>query len=187
MVGPDDPFFSQLSRTAATTAATGAATAAAIDMAARSAKASVEGAFDRVVSDAGRLASSVITLPPTTQGPLPAPLRAAPTERVTRARLASIIQKREHLLRQRERLLQQPREVVERALSAVNSTLGALNNTLAIAEKQLASRRLLGASFALGATGERFPVAALPLRSTPPGLASTHSHRAVADCALLSS
>jgi hypothetical protein len=144
----DTLFFSQLSRTAATTKATGAATAAAFDQAARNAKASV----DKVVSDAGRLASSVIPLPPGVSAPsLPS---APPSRRVTRAGLASIVEKREHLLEQRQRLLQQPRDMVERALSAVNSTLGALNTTLALAEKQLASRRLLSASFVLGAFGE---------------------------------
>lgn len=157
LLGPDSTaaavddvlFFSQLSRTAATTKATGAATAAAFDLAARSAKASV----DKVVSDAGRLASSVIPLPPGGAGApvLPPP---APARRVTRAGLASIVEKRELLLRQRERLLQQPRDMVDRALSAVNSTLAALNSTLALAEKQLASRRLLAASFTLGSVGE---------------------------------
>lgn len=147
-VDDDVLFFSQLSRTAATTKATGAATAAAFDLAARSAKASV----DKVVSDAGRLASSVIPLPPGGAGAsvLPPP---APARRVTRASLASIVEKRELLLRQRERLLQQPRDMVDRALSAVNSTLAALNSTLALAEKQLASRRLLAASFTLGSVG----------------------------------
>jgi len=139
----DALFFSQLSAT----------TAAAIDSAAQSAKASVDFALDKAVSDvdkvlndASRLASSVIAPPRLPAGP-------PPTGRVTRARLDSILQKRDALLRRRERLLQQPREVVARTLGAVNATLGALNSTLALAEKQLASRRLLGASFALGTGG----------------------------------